>query len=88
MNMVVRVAGAVGKFIYGYIFGDDWMVAVVMILALVTTGLFQPVAPASNDSAHGLRSRDLPSQAIPLPSRGPHVGSQPGRNFPAETIAT
>ena len=39
MNMVGRVAGAVGKFIYGYIFGDDWMVAVVMILALVATGL-------------------------------------------------
>jgi len=39
MNMVVRVAVAVGKFIYGYIFGDDWVVAVVMILALVATGL-------------------------------------------------
>jgi len=39
MNTVVRVAVAVGKFIYGYIFGDDWVVAVVMILALVATGL-------------------------------------------------
>jgi hypothetical protein len=39
MSMVVRVAVAVGKFIYGYIFGDDWVVAVVMILALVATGL-------------------------------------------------
>ena len=39
MNTVVRVAIAVGKFIYGYIFGDDWVVAVVMILALVATGL-------------------------------------------------
>ena len=39
MSMVVRVAIAVGKFIYGYIFGDDWVVAVVMILALVATGL-------------------------------------------------
>jgi hypothetical protein len=37
--MVVRVSGAVGKFVYGYVFGDDWMVAVVMILALVATGL-------------------------------------------------
>ena len=39
MNMAVRVVVAVGKFIYGYIFGDDWVVAVVMILALVATGL-------------------------------------------------
>jgi hypothetical protein len=39
MSMVVRVAIAVGKFIYGYIFGDDWVVAAVMILALVVTGL-------------------------------------------------
>lgn len=37
--MVVRVAVAVGKFIYGYVFGDDWVVAVVMILALVATAL-------------------------------------------------
>jgi len=39
MSMVARVAIAVGKFIYGYIFGDDWVVAAVMILALVATGL-------------------------------------------------
>jgi hypothetical protein len=39
MSMVGRVAVAVGKFIYGYIFGDDWLVAVVTILALVATGL-------------------------------------------------
>lgn len=39
MNTVVQVAKAVGKFIYGYIYGDDWVVAVVMILALVATGL-------------------------------------------------
>ncbi|HEV2139929.1 MAG TPA: hypothetical protein VGT01_01960 [Candidatus Dormibacteraeota bacterium] len=37
--MVARVAVAVGRFVYGYIFGDDWVVAVVMILALVATGL-------------------------------------------------
>ena len=39
MSMVVRVAVAVGKFIYGYIFGDDWTVAAVMILALIATGI-------------------------------------------------
>ena len=39
MSMAVRVVVAVGKFIYGYIFGDDWVVAVVMILALLATGL-------------------------------------------------
>jgi hypothetical protein len=39
VNMVVPVAKAVGRFVYGYIFGDDWVVAVVMILALVATGL-------------------------------------------------
>lgn len=39
MNMVARVAVAVGRFVYGYIFGDDWVVAAVMILALVATGL-------------------------------------------------
>jgi len=39
MSMALRVVVAVGKFIYGYIFGDDWVVAVVMILALLATGL-------------------------------------------------
>jgi hypothetical protein len=39
MSMVGRVAVAVGRFIYDYIFGDDWVVAAVMIVALVATGL-------------------------------------------------
>ncbi len=28
---------AVGKFIYGYIFGDDWVVAVVMLMAIAAS---------------------------------------------------
>jgi hypothetical protein len=43
MNTLVRLAGAVGRFVYGYIFGDDWLVAVVMIAALVATGLLLSV---------------------------------------------
>ena len=43
MNTVLRLAIAVGRFVYGYIFGDDWLVAVVMIVALVATGLLLSV---------------------------------------------
>ena len=43
MNTVARIVVAVGRFIYGYIFGDDWLVAVVMIAGLVATGLLLAV---------------------------------------------
>ena len=39
MNMVVRVIVAIAKFLYGYVVGDDLLLAVVMGLALVATGL-------------------------------------------------
>jgi hypothetical protein len=29
----------VGRFIYGFVFGDDWTVAVIMLLGLVASGL-------------------------------------------------
>jgi hypothetical protein len=28
---------AVGRFLYGYIFGDDWVVAVVMLIAIAAS---------------------------------------------------
>ena len=39
MSVVVRVIVAVGKFLYGYVVGDDLLLAVVMVLALVGTGV-------------------------------------------------
>lgn len=39
MNAVVRVIVAIAKFLYGYVVGDDLLLAVVMGLALVATGL-------------------------------------------------
>lgn len=39
MNVVVKVIVAVAKFLYGYVVGDDLLLAVVMVLALVATGL-------------------------------------------------
>lgn len=39
MNVVVKVVVAVAKFLYGYVVGDDLLLAVVMVLALVATGL-------------------------------------------------
>ncbi len=38
MNLV-RLPVAVGRFLYGFVVGDDWTVAVVMVLALALTGL-------------------------------------------------
>jgi len=32
------VIGAVARFVYAFIFGDDWSVAVVILLGLVATG--------------------------------------------------
>lgn len=39
MSVVVRIIVAVGKFLYGYVVGDDLVLAVVMLLALVGTGV-------------------------------------------------
>lgn len=39
MRMAVRVAVAVATFLYGYVVGDDLLLAVVIGLALVATGL-------------------------------------------------
>jgi hypothetical protein len=38
MNAVMRFAVGVGRFVYGFVVGDDWLVAFVMLLALVVTG--------------------------------------------------
>ena len=37
--MVVRVVVGVAKFLYGYVVGDDLILAIVMVLALIGTGL-------------------------------------------------
>jgi hypothetical protein len=37
--MVLSAAVGVARFIYGFIVGDDWIVAVVMLVALAATGL-------------------------------------------------
>lgn len=37
MNVVVGFLVAVGRFLYGYIFGDDWVVAVVMLIAIAAS---------------------------------------------------
>lgn len=39
MRTILSVATGVGRFIYGFIVGDDWVVALVMLLALAATGL-------------------------------------------------
>ncbi|HKW70524.1 MAG TPA: hypothetical protein VJP81_08060 [Candidatus Dormibacteraeota bacterium] len=39
MNVVIRIIVAVAKFLYGYVVGDDLVLAVVMVLALAATGL-------------------------------------------------
>ena len=39
MNVMVRGIVAVARFLYGYVVGDDLLLAVVMVLALVATGL-------------------------------------------------
>lgn len=39
MNVVVRVIVGVAKFLYGYVVGDDLLLAVVMVLGLVATGV-------------------------------------------------
>lgn len=38
MNVVVGVIVAIAKFLYGYVVGDDLLLAAVMGLALVATG--------------------------------------------------
>ena len=39
MSTVVSTVIAVARFIYDFIFGDDWRVAVVIVLGLVATGV-------------------------------------------------
>ena len=34
---VISAAGTLGRFLYNYIFGDDWTVAVVILLGLAAT---------------------------------------------------
>lgn len=38
MNAVVGVIVAIAKFLYGYVVGDDLLLAAVMALALIATG--------------------------------------------------
>ena len=39
MRTVASAAGAVARFFYRFIVGDDWTVAAVMLLALAATGV-------------------------------------------------
>jgi hypothetical protein len=40
MTVVARSLEGLGRFLYGFVIGDDWVVAAVMLLALaVTTGM-------------------------------------------------
>lgn len=39
MNAVVSAAVGVARFLYRFVVGDDWTVAVVIILALAATGV-------------------------------------------------
>jgi len=39
MRTVMSFVIAVGRFFYDFIFGDDWRVAVVIVLGLFATGL-------------------------------------------------
>ncbi len=38
MSIIVKVVVAVAKFLYGYVVGDDLLLAVVMVAALAATG--------------------------------------------------
>jgi hypothetical protein len=38
MRTVVSAVGGIARFLYRFIVGDDWTVAVVMLLALAATG--------------------------------------------------
>jgi hypothetical protein len=37
VRVAVGILVAVGRFLYGYIFGDDWVVAVVMLIAIAVS---------------------------------------------------
>lgn len=39
MKTVASIVTSVLRFVYGFIVGDDWTVAAVILLALVVTGL-------------------------------------------------
>lgn len=41
MNQLLSAARGVVFFVYGFLFGDDWTVALVMLAALVLTGLLE-----------------------------------------------
>jgi len=78
MSAVVSTVIAVARFIYDFIFGDDWRVAVVIVLGLVATGLLV----ANQISAWWLvpvlaigmtwisLQRSHPSQPSPIPGPG------------------
>ena len=59
--MIESVAGfalAVGRFLYRFVFGDDWTVAVMMLLGLVASGLMV---------AHGINAWwPIPALAIAM----------------------
>ena len=78
MSAVVSTVIAVARFIYDFIFGDDWRVAVAIVLGLVATGLLV----ANQISAWWLvpvlaigmtwisLQRSHPSQPSPIPGPG------------------
>ena len=78
MSTAVSTLIAVARFIYDFIFGDDWRVAVVIVLGLVATGLLV----ANQISAWWLvpvlaigmtwisLQRSHPSQPSPIPGPG------------------
>jgi hypothetical protein len=39
MQAIVSAAVGVGRFLYRFVVGDDWTVAVAMVLALAATGV-------------------------------------------------
>jgi hypothetical protein len=79
MGSVGRGAVAVVKFIYGFIFGDDWTVAVAVILALFATRFLVVnnlpawwLVPLVAIVMTGVSLRRMhPSQPQPAPSPGP-----------------
>ena len=39
MSAVIGAGAGLGRFLYGFLVGDDWRVAVVMLLALAATAV-------------------------------------------------
>jgi hypothetical protein len=81
MRSVVGFPVAVAQFLYRFIVGDDWVVAVVMILALAATGVLQaqhfpawwlvPVLAIVMTGISLLRSMPQQSPIRPTPARSP-----------------